>query len=210
MALRENFRTVVIGALASIASVVVIGAFTFITGGGLKTVLGEATKEYVLKYVETKLLDGAVVAFDHSAGCPPGWSKFTPATDRFVVGAGGEYRLYYEGGDAKYETGGNAELELKERHLPSHKHGIIDPGHIHIISVRPVSDVHDHSVEPSSLLSAANTQEGTGFSVSIGLADPIKRSSTDIEMEVTGDGESFSTVPPYVALYFCKKDADVP
>ena len=52
---------------------------------------------------------GAVMAFNLSS-CPDGWSPFTEANDRFIMGSQGNLR----------EKGGNSEIKLTIGQLPSH------------------------------------------------------------------------------------------
>ncbi|WP_413512093.1 hypothetical protein [Myroides odoratus] len=60
---------------------------------------------------------------------PKGWvlcdgQNSTPdLRNRFIVGAGNQYNVS--------ETGGENEVKLTESQMPSHTHGIIDPGHDH-------------------------------------------------------------------------------
>ena len=57
----------------------------------------------------------AVIAVDRS-DCPPGWSTFEPAEDRFVLGVSPErpYRM----------MSGSEQVSLENRHLPSHSHDV--------------------------------------------------------------------------------------
>ncbi len=56
---------------------------------------------------------GAVMAFNLSS-CPDGWSPFTEANDRFIMGSQANLR----------EKGGNSEIQLTIGQLPRHSHGI--------------------------------------------------------------------------------------
>lgn len=59
---------------------------------------------------------GAVMAFDLST-CPTGWTAFTAAANRNVVGVGTSYTLG--------QTGGEASHTLTVAEMPSHAHNIV-------------------------------------------------------------------------------------
>ena len=75
----------------------------------------------VFLFVELRLQEirqipvGAVIAVD-SADCPPGWSTFEPAQDRFIFAVSSEhpYRM----------MSGLEQVALEERHLPLHSHDV--------------------------------------------------------------------------------------
>lgn len=68
----------------------------------------------VIQVLRDELPSGAVVAYDTPDGCPEGWSVLQEASDRFIVGAGGQYK--YRG------TGGRDSVTLEILHMPNHFH----------------------------------------------------------------------------------------
>ena len=68
----------------------------------------------VIQVLRDELPPGAVVAYDTPNGCPDGWSALQDASDRFNVGAGGEYEYR--------STGGVDSVTLDIRHMPNHRH----------------------------------------------------------------------------------------
>ena len=58
---------------------------------------------------------GAVMAFNLSS-CPDGWSPFTEANDRFIMGSQGNLR----------EKGGNKEIMMQANQLAPHSHWFVD------------------------------------------------------------------------------------
>ena len=58
---------------------------------------------------------GAVMAFNLSS-CPDGWSPFTEANDRFIMGSQGNLR----------EKGGNKEIMMQANQLADHSHFFTD------------------------------------------------------------------------------------
>ena len=121
---------------------------------------------------------GAVVAFDRATGCPTGWIQFSPAADRFVIGVGDKYELPYVGGEPKYQLGGEEVVTLKVLEMPKHTHFL-----------RYTDDVireQDYAVPRTARFTIG---------------------TDDFKIEVTGKGQAHENMPPYIALYFCKKEA---
>lgn len=58
---------------------------------------------------------GAVMAFNLSS-CPDGWTPFTEANDRFIMGSQGNLR----------EKGGNKEIMMQANQLAPHSHWFVD------------------------------------------------------------------------------------
>jgi microcystin-dependent protein len=125
---------------------------------------------------------------------PTGWTlcngqKGTPdLRDRFLVGAG----------SSKYpvgKTGGEEKVKLEIGHMPSHNHGVNDPGHTHSIEMRDSSS----DVDPSSLpLYARNNINDSN-------RKGTNSAKTGISLLNTGDGQAHENLPPYYALCFIMK-----
>lgn len=125
---------------------------------------------------------GAVVAFDRPDGCPPGWSNFRPGAGRFILGVGGRYQLPYADGEPRYQTGGAAAHRLLPSELPAHAH---------------------------------ETEIGTDFGFALfgtGASRPNaivtrRRGGRSLSLtSETGGNAAHNNMPPFVALYYCKKD----
>jgi hypothetical protein len=150
------------------------------------------------------LLHGAVVAFDRSedrsaqadtvnaGACPPGWQLFKPASGRFVIGAGNHSNADMNGkpldsyptfqDDKTKAVGGEETHKLTLDEMPKHTHPA-----------------------PSNIF-------GTDILGKEGTFIPKKRVANDnlaVRMgkntETAGSGEPHNNMPPYIALYFCKK-----
>lgn len=140
---------------------------------------------------------GAVAAFDLVKGCPPGWSEFQQAAGRFVlgVGAGNED----ENGEflserALSDTGGEEEVTLTEAQIPRHRHAISSQHR----DVGPLHDgfggsPRDYGLRPN-FDPNPSTVEGWSRALHKNFMEPI------------GQGKAHNNMPPYIALYFCKKD----
>jgi hypothetical protein len=120
---------------------------------------------------------GAVEAFD-LATCPAGWTAYTAAANRNIIGIG----TYTLG-----QTGGEATHTLTTAEMPSHSHTERIP-----------------TTQSSTLVvaSASDAPGGSRYSVqpSGGAAD-----GGDLTTGNTGSGTAHNVLDPYVALLYCKK-----
>jgi len=129
---------------------------------------------------------GAVFAFDTPDGCPEGWSHFAEAQSRAIVGASAGS---FEDGLANDEDGspliglkyrghgGWQMVALTEAQMPRHRHAYGD---------RSVASRGDAKMMTDGPLR--------------GWEDRPR------ETEVSGGSDAHPNMPPYIALYFCKKD----
>lgn len=133
---------------------------------------------------------GAVLAFDLPSQCPDGWSPFAEGQGRVVVGAsfGIDDNLFR--GTAltqrKYrDHGGEERVTLTEAQMPEHRHisGDFDS----------IMTGVGAGQAPAGLLE--DIQES-------GRANLYRRGA----MPVAGGSEPHNNMPPYIALYLCKKD----
>lgn len=162
-----------------------------------------ASKSDFQEAVADKALDGLsglVAAFDRDDGCPTGWVPFEPANGRFILGVDGDkYRLPYEAGKPQYQLAGEESVTLKAEHMPKHGHGVST-------GISGNSWYHD---------GFAGGASKEGIDTTFNNPDKkIKRYGghgifPDALEKVGGmpDGTTspHKNMPPYVALYFCKR-----
>ncbi|NOE36246.1 phage tail protein [Ruegeria sp. HKCCD7318] len=135
---------------------------------------------------------GAVVAFDFSPtmpqACPEGWGTHRELRGRFIVGAGsphsnkdsdGEQLADYEIG----ETGGTEVHTLLHEEMPKHSHEF--PAGISQGQVKDDSTTHWFD------RGAKSTDRDI--------------QSENVLVSKEGQGLAHNNMPPYIALYFCKK-----
>ncbi len=148
-----------------------------------------------------RLLSQAVISFNRSeragGACPRGWSLFTPAGGRVIVGAGqhtndglNEYPSYAD--DPDDATGGEERVKLKLPEIPAHAH--------YLLNMRLAFDEAPNADGLTPGSSFADGGEPGRLWVG---GSPIKRRQNTSE---AGDGAAHNNMPPYIALYFCKKD----
>ncbi len=129
------------------------------------------------------LTAGAVVAFDRERGCPDGWEVDTGAAGRFIVGAGNATESNDDGtrvDPIKFGTkGGLNKVKLEIPHLPKHSH--------------------------------ENPTRGSDTEGIVGALHAVDDGRDDKEHKhrrptlPTGEGQAHDNMPPYVALFYCKK-----
>ncbi len=133
---------------------------------------------------------GAVLAFDLPNGCPDGWAPFAAAQSRAIVGATDGPFEPGLGRDSeqeplrelKYREHGGAEtVTLKEAEMPRHSHLVP-------IALGPRAP---YGRDSESVNSLAGSNEV-----------PFQPSKTDGR----GSAQPHNNMPPYIALYYCKKD----
>jgi len=104
--------------------------------------------------------------------------------NRFVLAAGGSYSIG--------STGGASTHTLTIDEMPSHNHGVTDPGHTHAYTSPLIGDYPglDHD-ENGSAVEYPYHNWGTTSS-----------STTGISIQSRGGGQAHNNMPPYYALAF--------
>lgn len=124
---------------------------------------------------------GTVIAFapdDPQQTCPSGFSRYDEAVGRVVIGAGTVEKLTPR---AFKEVGGEEQVTLTLAQIPPHSH-------------------------PTSFVILGY---GGGGDLRHGVAHPIMDGFPPDNSKLTGTaggGQPHNNMPPYIALYFCKKD----
>lgn len=113
------------------------------------------------------------------------WVAF--ATGRTLVGL--------DSGDADFDTaeevGGAKTHTLTEAEMPSHTHGVTDPGHTH---------------DQAWVSSTNGVRDFSGSSDSDGV-QATSTATTGISIDSTGGGQAHNNMPPFVIVYFWKRTA---
>lgn len=125
---------------------------------------------------------GAVMAFDLAA-CPAGWTPMVPAAGRVVVGA--------TTGLARGATAGADSVALSADQMPSHSHGVNDPGHLH-----QVPNTINYNIAPSF----AGGPQGIG-QATVNTTAAV----TNVSVHAAGGGQPFDNRQASLALLYCKK-----
>jgi len=171
---------------------------------------------------------GAVVAFDNdlktSAGCPEGWSFFEPAGGRMIVGAGDHdnqwfaegsnvaqrltiYQTYAQDARAGIQdseearaTGGTPTVALTVSQMPPHQH-----------ATTPPVAADDQGLWWTPWGQSGDTPHDFGyqralFSASFRTNEPGGYPNTSIAGGQGDVAAPHNNMPPFIALYYCKKD----
>ena len=127
-------------------------------------------------------LSNRIMAFDQLE-CPDGWERFQAGYNRFLMVA--------EDASQVGQTGGNERTTLTISQMPRHRHSYDDVFYSeHIYSANRYNLTHIRV--PGRLGSRATDYDNVGIQ--------INRSTG-----FSGSGQSFSNLPPYIALTFCRK-----
>ena len=131
---------------------------------------------------------------DGSNGTPNLTNKFVVAAASFDVGTE-EWRTSVDG--TSKESGGAATKTLGTNELPSHTHGITDPGHQHTTNVDTGTLFHVGGVANAVNFGGPGGYPGTAFNMDDAFTGIT---STDGQSGTTG--ESFDILPPYYAIAY--------
>ena len=139
--------------------------------------LEHGTVETLIENVAGAVPEGAVAAFTTS--CPDGWESFTGAEGRFILGVGqGPLKKAVR----LEEPGGEEEVALQDKQLPSHAHPFDETNHFNVEIVK--------------------TNQNKKIHVSPAGDYPVNFSKSAAR---EGDGHPHNNMPPFIALQFCKK-----
>ena len=192
----------------------------------LKSTFPDANKPILLqKIVEI----GTIVMWSPTAGAvPSGWAVCSGQTltrtdgagtivapdlrDKFIVASGATYAQGSTGGSTSYTTGsagghshtgttGGTALTIAQ--MPSHTHGVTDPGHTHTY---PVGGVAGSNFVP---LSNAFGSNATTSNSTTGISIQSQGGGQTHTHSISSDGDHTHTLtnvqPPYYALLFIMK-----
>ena len=203
-------REILTGAGVAIVAAVVLalatGIWNWVSEGGVVRMVQYLTAS------ERNIPAGAIVAFERQK-CPDGWARFEEGSGRFIVGVGedkqgNEYSLNYKEGKPVHQTGGTRTQNISLNHLPKHTHDIQDNGHTHIA----LTAKHDKNSSESQGYPAKDqhnrfrTTDRSWYNKQYKVDESaIMKGYTGITVGTAGGGKPFEILPPYVALYFCKK-----
>lgn len=141
----------------------------------------------------SQIPSGAIVAFDRPNGCPPDWEKFDEGAGRFIIGVGGKYELPYVAGKPRYQKGGSETHTLTAAEMPEHNHYVT-------VSRAAGSGIHDGlGGSPADHGIAVDYEKPEGETITPGWGP------RDRVISHTGGSQPHNNMPPYIALYFCKK-----
>lgn len=193
----EKVKSNVIVAIISSAIIgATLGIWEAISEGGLIRILGGATTAELADVRAELSTRGVVVAFDRDDldqdTCPKGWKPFEQARGRVIVGAGdpskapAEFGLDENGNHltdrSLRQHGGTETHQLSINEMPTHEH--------------PVRDMEwGYSINGNDHPARIDVDDGPPWGGHTGR----------LNTEPRGENQPHNNMPPYIALYFCKK-----
>lgn len=162
---------------------------------------------------------GAVVAFDGFSGCPEGWSTYTPATSRVIVGAGDDFHPKHREWSMMLPTGGEQRKDL-EAYEPQSSGGellhILTPAevprHDHFVMARGQGEVSPGNNSAEVVAQWGKHKSDANYHYSFRMfedrvADWGKSSAAGGDPDqLQSAAKPHNTMPPYIALSYCKRD----
>lgn len=151
----------------------------------------------------------AVVAFAINAEpsesrkhCPRDWSPFEEARGRFVIGAGNPGKNgFFKWKQTQPEGKPPIEFDLS-RYMPLS----IGGEEKHLLAIKEIPP-HDHGVQ--FIQHSEYVREKQGYPGIKSVGRDVKRTDPKWDTrytEIVGGGQAHDVMPPFVALYYCKKD----
>ena len=138
-------------------------------------------REPAVSVAPPEIPSGAVIAFDRPSGCPEGWTEFTDGGGRFIIGVdGAKYKLPYVAGRPEYQMGGEEAHTLTVEEMP----------------------IHAHRIKRTSRSGGGVSGVFVDWNY---MGEPNDKGAVDGTAD-NGGSQPHNNMPPYIALYFCKKD----
>ncbi len=138
---------------------------------------------------------GAVMAFDLPNGCPHGWSMFERGLSRTIIGA------------ALANTSTIPNVDANDQPLRPHPYQSTGGEEKHTLTVAEIPS-HDHGfqiLQHSEYLRENN--RGYPGTDTVGRDPQRNNPNWPIRYtEAVGGGQPHNTMPPFIALFYCKKD----
>lgn len=149
---------------------------------------------------DAKFPKGAVVAFDRSNGCLEGWIDIgSTLRGHAIVAAVGDPDDEYGFG----KTGGEKEVTLVINQIPDHRHKYFAHGQSKLDGNSDEIHISDVGFISFSKKPRRREENPGGTKNDILELAPNKRYN---ELIIPKEHSSHNNMPPFVALYFCKKN----
>ena len=130
-------------------------------------------------------IPSGVIVATAGGSCPAGWSAYSAANDRVIVGAGGQY--------ATGQTGGSDRVTLSVSQMPAHQHHVLADYRASTDFVSATTTVNRSGWQSPSFADDYNLA-GSNVPATLGLSESI------------GGGQPFDNRQQYVALNYCQKN----
>lgn len=181
----EQVATKIGTALLALVGLGAVWLWGWIVGGGLTRFVGAVPP-------------GAVVAFATPCPLSGGWSEFGQAAGRFVIGANIDQRNGLKNRRPADPPGGSETVTLTTSNIPPHKH------HGKTVATTGKGSTFDANFGGSAQAGSRPAYVAYDLPQKNDVQSHEHTFETDDGVGLKGG--SFEIMPPYVALYYCKKD----
>lgn len=154
-------------------------------------------KKEIQKVRAARIPSGAVVAFDGQCPEELGWKPYEPGIGRFIIGAGTPSHPKHEKWKRRLPSGGFEEVQLSSYRLSA------GGGEEEVTLTEEEMPSHAHQ---SGLLSSGKYLNPNKGSNALRMQYKDNGSGNAFfQTDAKGKGKSHNNMPPFIALYFCKK-----
>lgn len=198
----ENILKLVPVTLVSWAFVAAMAIITVFSGLAIYAWFTQQTMTLAgYEFGRPSIGEGAVIAYDREAGCPTGWVPFEKGKARVIVGAGEKFMPGFDkGSDGNFltkrghlEYGGAEHHTLMVDEITEHEHEYAEKTNGFLMHTIPGTNLPGGSL----LLAISTNGEGRNSLI-------VEKSGGIVGRD--GPAKPHNNMPPYIALYFCKKE----
>ena len=155
---------------------------------------------------------GGLVYFDHAEGCPTGWKDIGAHeagnfAGRVLVATGShEHRVQR----TYRQTGGNETHQLQEEEMPPHKHGVVSSTEFLWLRSSALGRPGEPQVEQLALVREFDPKRDLAQCRNCGpdyrMTVLSTVSSGGHKSEVKSQAAPHNSMPPFVAIFLCRKE----
>lgn len=156
-------------------------------------------KKEIQKVRAARIPSGAVLAFDRKCPEELGWKLYEPGIGRFIISAGTPSHPKHEKWKRRLSSGGFEEVQLSSYRLNA-------GGGEELVTLSTAEmPKHNH---PLSVMSGPTNDFLGGSRNDFGIAAGYnsERRQQNSVLKSMGASTAHNNMPPYIALYFCKKE----
>lgn len=184
----------IIGVVSAGVLAVLAWLWNWGSGGGIVRALGGVSKAELSSF--QTIPAGAVMAFDLPTGCPVGWSTFQRGISRMIIGASA----------TGLSVADVPNLDVNDQRLRPHSYQSTGGEEKHTLTVAELPP-HSHGIQ--ILQHSEYLRENRGYQGTDSVGRDAQQTDPKWAVrytEIAGNGQAHNVMPPFIALFYCKKD----